>query len=331
MPREDATNGRCWATILVESQRRRLLLWRRPDALQRASVEIRPYPCWESPECLWRLRVAEHPLQPPARWRIFRRRIPRAHQVITLGEEEISDVSLSTFYVFDKENAATTKVGESRLGLRRLRWLPVRRLPLRLERLRRLRRLRRLLLVLGTLPRLLDAQHFPTQSIDTGRHGRVLLDPAGPVLFAVRPCASRTRTGEDGRADIGTLASTSAGARAGQRRSRNPTNICPAMAIHTGGKKPQRAHVRPRDRAIAATALRNSTAKTFRSSRRISPSMCCRPMSCASIPRTGSFFSTASSIARSRTQSAPERASGRSCASWGRNIRPTRSTKPSSG
>jgi hypothetical protein len=32
-----------------------------------------------------------------------------ARQVITLGEEEISDVSLSTFYVFDKENAAAPK------------------------------------------------------------------------------------------------------------------------------------------------------------------------------------------------------------------------------
>jgi hypothetical protein len=29
-----------------------------------------------------------------------------------LGEEEISDVSLSTFYVFDKENAAVPRVGE---------------------------------------------------------------------------------------------------------------------------------------------------------------------------------------------------------------------------
>jgi hypothetical protein len=33
-------------------------------------------------------------------------------QEIFLGEEEISDVSLSTFYVFDKENATTPKVGE---------------------------------------------------------------------------------------------------------------------------------------------------------------------------------------------------------------------------
>jgi hypothetical protein len=31
---------------------------------------------------------------------------------ITLGEEEISDVSLATFYVFDKENAGTPKVSE---------------------------------------------------------------------------------------------------------------------------------------------------------------------------------------------------------------------------
>jgi hypothetical protein len=31
--------------------------------------------------------------------------------VITLGEEEISDVSLATFYVFDKENAGTSQLG----------------------------------------------------------------------------------------------------------------------------------------------------------------------------------------------------------------------------
>jgi hypothetical protein len=29
-----------------------------------------------------------------------------------LGEEEMSDVSLSTFYVFDKENAATSNLGQ---------------------------------------------------------------------------------------------------------------------------------------------------------------------------------------------------------------------------
>ena len=31
---------------------------------------------------------------------------------ITLSEEEISDVSLGTFYVFDKENAGTARAGE---------------------------------------------------------------------------------------------------------------------------------------------------------------------------------------------------------------------------
>jgi hypothetical protein len=31
---------------------------------------------------------------------------------LLLGEEEISDVSLSTFYVFDKENAANLKLGD---------------------------------------------------------------------------------------------------------------------------------------------------------------------------------------------------------------------------
>jgi hypothetical protein len=33
------------------------------------------------------------------------------HHELFLGEEEISDVSLSTFYVFDKENDATLKAG----------------------------------------------------------------------------------------------------------------------------------------------------------------------------------------------------------------------------
>jgi hypothetical protein len=32
--------------------------------------------------------------------------------VITLGEEEISDVSLSTFYVFDKETSGTPQAGQ---------------------------------------------------------------------------------------------------------------------------------------------------------------------------------------------------------------------------
>jgi hypothetical protein len=39
------------------------------------------------------------------------------HHELFLGEEEISDVSLSTFYVFDKENEATP-----RAGLKRAAW-----------------------------------------------------------------------------------------------------------------------------------------------------------------------------------------------------------------
>src|SRR3982074_2733248 len=35
-------------------------------------------------------------------------------QTITLGEEEISDVSLSTFYVFDKENTKSLGTKEAR-------------------------------------------------------------------------------------------------------------------------------------------------------------------------------------------------------------------------
>jgi hypothetical protein len=37
---------------------------------------------------------------------------PAPRGVITLGEEEISDVSLSTFFVFDKENAGAGRFGE---------------------------------------------------------------------------------------------------------------------------------------------------------------------------------------------------------------------------
>jgi len=33
-------------------------------------------------------------------------------QEVFIGEEELSDVSLSTFYVFDKENAARPQAGE---------------------------------------------------------------------------------------------------------------------------------------------------------------------------------------------------------------------------
>ena len=76
------------------------------------------------------------------------------HQII-LGEEELSDVSLSTFYVFDKESAKP-QLGD-KVAVAWLRRLSMRRLPVRLAWLRWLwlRRLR-LLLAMGALPHLLS-------------------------------------------------------------------------------------------------------------------------------------------------------------------------------
>ena len=37
--------------------------------------------------------------------------LPPQNHLFALGEEEISDVSLATFYVFDKENAAAAQAG----------------------------------------------------------------------------------------------------------------------------------------------------------------------------------------------------------------------------
>jgi len=45
---------------------------------------------------------------------------PQNHQ-IAIGEEELSDVSLATFYVFDKENAKTPKLGGEQVAWWRCR------------------------------------------------------------------------------------------------------------------------------------------------------------------------------------------------------------------
>ena len=129
---------------------------------------------------------------------------------VILAEEEISDISLATFYVFDKENAGAHRSGarlaageggckqggckqagckQSRLQTRRLQtgrlwrpglWRP-RRLWRRLRRSRRLRRLQRLrrLLYRGwTPPRLLvlERLHHPrrdrARTISTSRSSR---------------------------------------------------------------------------------------------------------------------------------------------------------------
>ena len=43
----------------------------------------------------------------------------RAGQEIILGEEEISDVSLATFFVFDKENPGILRPGFTARGLKK--------------------------------------------------------------------------------------------------------------------------------------------------------------------------------------------------------------------
>ena len=65
--------------------------------------EGKPYPCWARPpdyRCRWRAARLAAPAAdtPPPRI---------GHYEVILAEEEISDVSLATFYVFDKEDTAT--------------------------------------------------------------------------------------------------------------------------------------------------------------------------------------------------------------------------------
>ena len=108
-------------------------------------------------------------------------------QEIFLGEEELSDVSLATFYVFDKEGIAKSQAGQQLAwwrcgGCGRMRRM-------RLAWLRRLRRLRRLLLVDWTLPRLLRREHVPTTSKDMNCYGRVMLDPAHSALVMAQAAA----------------------------------------------------------------------------------------------------------------------------------------------
>ena len=84
----------------------------------------------------------------------------------TLGEEEIADVSLATFYVFDKENAAAAKGGVQEARGCGGRGCGGRGCGGRVavagaaEAARRLRRLRLLLPVLGSLPHLLSQTAF---------------------------------------------------------------------------------------------------------------------------------------------------------------------------
>ena len=79
------------------------------------------------------------------------------NQRFVLGEEEMADVSLATFYLFDKENAGGDMTVSRRCCSPRLRWVPrVPWLPSR-ARLWWLRRLRRLLRALGAMPLVLNS------------------------------------------------------------------------------------------------------------------------------------------------------------------------------
>ena len=103
------------------------------------------------------------------------------HEVF-LGEQEISDVSLSTFYVFDKENAAKPQAGEKVAWGGWLPRLQVRRLQVRrLGRLRRLRRLRRRAASLGDVAAPAK-RHGPNPLDRANRSGRVFLDPASSCI-----------------------------------------------------------------------------------------------------------------------------------------------------
>ena len=98
---------------------------------------------------------------------------PTSNSQLALSEEEISDVTLASFYVFDKENAGAPRLGE------RLAWRGCGRLSRLsslsgLQRLPRVRWLRlrwlQLLLVMGFLPRLLVG-HFANWVRNLGRDG----------------------------------------------------------------------------------------------------------------------------------------------------------------
>ena len=71
------------------------------------SAEAEPYRRWGPPVCRCRWRAACL----LRRRRTYRRRSADLSHEFILAEEEISDVSLATFYVFDKESSGTFRPG----------------------------------------------------------------------------------------------------------------------------------------------------------------------------------------------------------------------------
>ena len=105
------------------------------------------------------------------------------HEVF-IGEEEITDVSLGTFYVFDKENAAKPRLGEQVAWWRGCGGCGCGGCGYALWRLWRLRRLR-LVSLQGWLSRLLD-RSLSDKLTEVGRHGPGLLDAATAMSFCGR-------------------------------------------------------------------------------------------------------------------------------------------------
>ena len=174
----------------------------------------------------------------------------------------------------------------------------------------RLRWLRRLRLAaaaafVGSLPHLLSSGHFSIHVNKRSYHGRVRQGrPGQSMTFLLLWRGPRTRVlrlAHDGRMGLQPCRKKPR-ARAGRKKIRWSENRACNNSSRRG-KQAARADAKTMTQQPQAQSQRAAPAKTSRNSRRISRSMCCRPTSSASIPRTGSSFCTASFIAPSPPRS----------------------------
>ena len=196
-----------------------------------------------------------------------------------------------------------------------------------LQRLRRLRRLRLRAACPGELAACAKPGRFPI-TLTNSHHGRVRQGRPGQSMFSCSAGASRGgAAAHDGR--VGLQPCREMPARDRTKEFQWPENT--PMQNRAGAASRVRV-LTAQPGARAGPSSTRPPARTFRSSRRISPSMCCRPTSSASIPRTGNSFFTASFIARSPPRSEKAaRAFPELVRDLGRIFRPTRSRKRSSG
>ena len=103
-----ATAGCCSGLVLRRRYRR--LLCRTRKKCRSENAGGRPCPCWAPPGCRCRWRTEQSAAIAGAAADISTGDTGASHEII-LAEEEISDVSLATFYVFDKETAGTFRPG----------------------------------------------------------------------------------------------------------------------------------------------------------------------------------------------------------------------------